>query len=78
MSKLVIYQTLDSIWRGNKPRREKLDEHTKSAVFRVLFMEVGKEMFDNLEEVRLVKGDEQLALMLYDILDKNVHTMYLQ
>lgn len=78
MSKLVVYQTKDSIWRGNKPRREKLDERTKSAVFRVLFMEVEQSMLDNLEEVHMVKGEEQLALMLYDILESNVHTMYLQ
>lgn len=41
-------------------------------------MEVGQEMLDNLEETQMVKGDEQLALMLYDILESNVHTMYLQ
>lgn len=78
MPKLVIYQTQDSIWWGNKPHRDKLNEHTKSAVFRVLFMEVEKQMMDNLEEVHMVKGDEQLALMLWDILEANVHTMYLQ
>lgn len=78
MPKLVIYQTQETIWRGNKPRWENLDEHTKSAVFRVLFMEVEKQMMDNLEEVHMVKGDEQLALMLWDILENNVHTMYLQ
>lgn len=71
---IVIYQTEQSIWRANKPKRNNMVQETKENILRLLFMQIDQEDVYRLEEIMLVKWQNELAQVLYDALEDNPNT----
>lgn len=76
MTNIVVYQWATCVWWWNVPRWEHINQDTKKAIQRLLFIDVEDDMLRKLEYLANT-SKSKLASVLLDSLDDNPYTYYM-